>query len=126
MGRDVRFVPKADSCTAAILSLFDHLVGGNEQCGRHSQSESRGCILVDLKLVFDRLLDGQITRISAFEDTISVRCGAPRFYWTSISPHIQSAISYLSVTSSGRSWIANLYSNVFCAEREINLYGPQR
>ena len=24
---DVRFVPKADSCTAAILSLFDHLVG---------------------------------------------------------------------------------------------------
>src|SRR5262249_19288180 len=24
--RNVRFVPKADSCTAAILSLFDHLV----------------------------------------------------------------------------------------------------
>jgi hypothetical protein len=50
----------------------------------------------------------------------------PRFYWSSISPHIQSAIGYLSVTSSGRSWIANLYSNVFCAERELNLYGPQR
>jgi hypothetical protein len=50
----------------------------------------------------------------------------PHFYWNSISPYIQSAISYLNVTSSGRSWIANLYSNVFCAERELNLSGPQR
>ena len=24
-GGNVRFVPKADSCTAAILSLFDHV-----------------------------------------------------------------------------------------------------
>jgi len=29
-GCDVRFVPKADSCAAAILSLFDHLVGARE------------------------------------------------------------------------------------------------
>jgi hypothetical protein len=50
----------------------------------------------------------------------------PHFYWNSISPYIQNAISYLNVTSSGRSWIANLYSNVFCAERALNLSGPQR
>jgi hypothetical protein len=43
----------------------------------------------------------------------------PKFYWTSISPHIQSAIRYLNVTSDGRQWIANLYSNVFRAEREL-------
>jgi len=49
----------------------------------------------------------------------------PHFYWKSISPYIQSAISYLNVTSSGRSWIANLYSNVFCAERALHLSGPQ-
>jgi hypothetical protein len=30
------------------------------------------------------------------------------------------------VTTSGRQWIANLYSNVFCAEREIALCGPQK
>jgi hypothetical protein len=40
-----------------------------------------------------------------------------RFYWDSVSPHIQLAIRYLNVTSSGRQWIANLYSNVFRAER---------
>ena len=50
----------------------------------------------------------------------------PKFYWSSISPFIQSAIRYLNVTSSGRQWIANLYSNVLSAERELNLYGPQR
>jgi hypothetical protein len=50
----------------------------------------------------------------------------PHFYWSSISPYIQNAISYLNVTSSGRSWIANLYSNVFCAERALNLSGPER
>jgi hypothetical protein len=50
----------------------------------------------------------------------------PQFYWSSISAHIQSAIRYLNVTSSGRQWIANLYSNIFCAERELSLCGPQR
>jgi len=50
----------------------------------------------------------------------------PKFYWSSVSTHIQSAIRYLNVTSSGRQWIANLYSNVFSAERELSLCAPQR
>jgi hypothetical protein len=47
----------------------------------------------------------------------------PQFYWSSISPHIQAAVNYLNVTSSGRRWIAGLYSNVFRAERELRLSG---
>ena len=50
----------------------------------------------------------------------------PQFYWNSVSPHIQIAIRYLNVTSSGRQWIASLYSNVFRAERDLSLSGPQR
>jgi hypothetical protein len=50
----------------------------------------------------------------------------PQFYWSNISAHIQEAIRYLSVTSSGRQWIDSLYSNVFRAERELSLFGPQR
>jgi hypothetical protein len=50
----------------------------------------------------------------------------PQFYWNSVSAHIQTAIRYLNVTSSGRQWIANLYSNVFRAERDVGLSGPQR
>jgi hypothetical protein len=49
----------------------------------------------------------------------------PQFYWNNVSPHIETAIRYLNVTSSGRQWIASLYSNVFLAERELNLCGPQ-
>src|SRR5215470_11996135 len=42
----------------------------------------------------------------------------PQFYWTSISPHVQTAIKYLNVTSRGRQWVASLYSNVFRAEHD--------
>jgi hypothetical protein len=50
----------------------------------------------------------------------------PQFYYNSVAPHIQTAIRYLNVTSSGRQWIASLYSNVFRAESELNLSGPER
>ena len=50
----------------------------------------------------------------------------PQFYWNSVAPHVQTAIRYLNVTASGRTWIANLYSNVFRAERDIALSGPQK
>jgi hypothetical protein len=49
----------------------------------------------------------------------------PQFYWNSVSAHVQTAIRYLNVTSSGRQWIANLYSNIFRAERDLSLSGPQ-
>jgi len=42
-----------------------------------------------------------------------------------VSPHIQNAIGDLNRTSSGRQWIANLYANVFRAEQDISLSGPQ-
>jgi hypothetical protein len=49
----------------------------------------------------------------------------PHFYWNNVAPQIQNAIRYLNVTSSGRQWISNLYGNVFRAEREMTLSGPQ-
>ena len=50
----------------------------------------------------------------------------PQFYWDSVAPHIQAEIRHLNMTASGRQWIASLYANVFRAEREIALSGPQR
>jgi hypothetical protein len=49
----------------------------------------------------------------------------PQFYFNSLSAYLQTAIRYLNVTSSGRRWIASLYSNVFRAKRELRLSGPQ-
>jgi len=50
----------------------------------------------------------------------------PQFYFNCVAPHIQTEIRYLNMTSSGRQWIACLYGNVFRAEREISLSGPQK
>src|ERR1700686_3502001 len=50
----------------------------------------------------------------------------PQFYWNSVAPQIQTEIRYLNMTSSGRQWIASLYGNVFRAEQDISLSGPQR
>ncbi len=49
----------------------------------------------------------------------------PQFYWSNVAPQIHTAIRYLNFTAAGRQWIANLYSNVFRAERELRLSGPQ-
>jgi hypothetical protein len=49
----------------------------------------------------------------------------PRFFYGSVAPRIQTAIKYLNVTSGGRQWIANLYSNLFRAEQGVGLSGPQ-
>ena len=49
----------------------------------------------------------------------------PKFYWDNVSPYIHTAIRYLNVTSSGRRWIASVYSNVFRADRELRLSGPE-
>ena len=50
----------------------------------------------------------------------------PQHYWNSVSAHIQTAIRYLNITSNGRQWIACLYSNIFRAEHQFGLAGPER
>jgi hypothetical protein len=49
----------------------------------------------------------------------------PHFYWSKVSPYIQDAIRYLSLTSNGRQWINGLYANVFRAEHDLHLHGPE-
>jgi hypothetical protein len=51
-------------------------------------------------------------------DLIELR---PRLYLNSLAAHLHTAIRYLNVTSSGRQWIACLYSNVYRAEGELAL-----
>jgi len=57
--RDVCFVPKADSCTAANSPLFDHLVGDGKQRRRDSQAEHCGGLIVDHQLELVRLYNRQ-------------------------------------------------------------------
>ena len=66
-----------------------------------------------------------LTRQLGYETPADMVDQYPQFYWERVSPHIQDAVRYLNVTSSGRQWINGLYSNVFRAEHEQRLWGPQ-
>lgn len=76
--------------------------------------------------LFHEFEEAGVNRQLGYESPADLVNRYPQFYWNSVAPHIQTAIRYLNVTSSGRQWIANLYSNIFRAEREISLSGPQR
>ena len=69
---EVRFVPTRDSCIAAKSFLLDHLVGAQQQRGRHSETERFGRLHIDHQFEFGRLLDRQIGRLGALQDFIDV------------------------------------------------------
>jgi hypothetical protein len=54
---DVRFGPKADSCTAAKQSLFDHLVGAVEQ----RRGTVKPSVLAILRLMINSKVAGRST-----------------------------------------------------------------
>lgn len=67
-----------------------------------------------------------VNRQLGYESPADIVHRYPHFYWDSVAPHIQTEIGYLNMSSSGRQWIACLYGNVFRAEQEIPLSGPQK
>jgi len=55
---DVRFRPKADSCSATKGSLFDHLVGALLELQRYVEAERLGRLEIDHQQILDRRLHG--------------------------------------------------------------------
>ena len=49
----------------------------------------------------------------------------PKFFSDLVAVHIEEGVKYLSMTASGRQWIANLHNHVWCAENGAWLMGPQ-
>jgi hypothetical protein len=49
----------------------------------------------------------------------------PSFFSQSVAVHIEEGVKYLSITASGRQWVANLHNHVWCAEHGQWLMGPQ-
>ncbi len=50
----------------------------------------------------------------------------PKFFSDLVAVHIEEGVKYLSMTASGRQWIANLHNHVWCAENGAWLMGPQQ
>ena len=49
----------------------------------------------------------------------------PKFFSELVAAHIEEGVQYLSMTASGRQWVANLHNHVWCAENGAWLMGPQ-
>ncbi len=77
------------------------------------------------KALFHEFEEIGLNRQLGYESPAALVDKYPQFYWDNVSPHIQNAIRFLNVTSSGRQWINGLYSNVFRAEHELRIFGPQ-
>ena len=60
------------SCIAANYPSFDHFVSACEQRGRHSEVKSLGGFEVDHHIVFGVLLDGEVNRLGALENSSGV------------------------------------------------------
>ena len=43
----------------------------------------------------------------------------PRFFWDMVSPYIDDALQYLSITQEGKAWVANLHAHVFVEEHKL-------
>jgi hypothetical protein len=48
----------------------------------------------------------------------------PEFFKTQVEPYIQTALGYLELTTEGKQWISNLYSNLYHAKERPNCLGP--
>src|SRR6516225_12486605 len=67
---------KADICSAANSSLFDHLVGASKHRLRNCEFYCFGSLEIDYKLVLRRRLHGKIGWLLTFEDAIDVASSA--------------------------------------------------
>ena len=68
--RHVCFVPICDIEANPIRWLFDHLVGATNQRRRQIEAKRFRSLRIDGQLEFGRLIKGDVSRISAFENLI--------------------------------------------------------
>src|SRR5215472_3085674 len=73
---NIRFVPKADSCTATNSRLFDHLVGGVQQANWYAETQRLGGFEVDDKFELGGPFDRQISRAGAVKNLAHNRADA--------------------------------------------------
>jgi len=76
--------------------------------------------------LFQEFAEIGVTRQLGYASPADLVESYPGFFWSQVSAHIAPALRHLNVTIEGRRWIAHLYANVFCAERQLPLGGPQR
>ncbi|MBF2077610.1 MAG: metal-dependent phosphohydrolase [Synechococcales cyanobacterium T60_A2020_003] len=63
---------------------------------------------------------GESARLG-YEHPGDLRRNYPKFYWNVVYPYIKDGMRYLELTQQGKQILANLYSNVFMVEHDVQL-----
>jgi hypothetical protein len=72
--------------------------------------------LLKMPALFYEFAENGMNEILGYETPGDLRRDYTRFYWDIVSPRIQPALRYLSITQEGKQWLANLYAHVFDVE----------
>ena len=59
-----------------------------------------------------------MNRLLGYANPGDLRRNYPRFYWTSVYPHVRDMLEYLGLTDGGMQARASLFANVFMVEHE--------
>jgi len=61
-----------------------------------------------------------------YKTAAELRADYPKFFWSTVRPHIGDALSNLRMTQEGKQWVANLYSHIFAEEHLLPALGAER
>jgi hypothetical protein len=61
-----------------------------------------------------------------YTSSAALRAVYPKFFWSTVTPYIDDALSNLRMTQEGQLWVANLYSHVFAEEHKLPALGAER
>jgi hypothetical protein len=61
-----------------------------------------------------------------YDSSAGLRAAYPKFFWSTVTPYIEDALSDLRMTQDGQLWVANLYSHVFAEEHKLPALGAER
>jgi hypothetical protein len=61
-----------------------------------------------------------------YDSSAGLRAAYPKFFWSTVTPYIEDALSNLRMTQDGQLWVANLYSHVFAEEHKLPALGAER
>ena len=72
--------------------------------------------LLKMPALFYEFAETGMNETLGYKSPGDLRRDYTRFYWDIVSPRIQPALRYLSITQEGKQWFANLHSHVFNVE----------
>lgn len=74
--------------------------------------------LKKITALFYEFAETGVNKVLGYRNPGDLRQNYPQFYWKSVYPYIQDALSYLTLTQQGQQITANLYANVFRVEHQ--------